>query len=86
MLMPRKLLGALDRRIETGPYVWSRDGEVVSVTGDYSSDMPLVELDDPDATQAPIWNYSAHTLTVGAKVWILVQGLDQRIVGKHPST
>jgi hypothetical protein len=80
------LLQALDQRVET-PYCWVRFGIVSSVTGDYSSDMPLVEMDDAAGTLAPLYNYSAHTLAVGAKVAIVVtQDGDQIIWGKHPGT
>jgi len=79
------LIHALDQRVET-PAAWRRFGIVSSVTGDYSSDAPLVELDDAAGTLAVLQNYSAHTLAVGAKVAILVQGSDQIIIGKHPGT
>lgn len=85
MIDAHKLIEALDDRIET-PAAWRRFGIVTSVTGDYSSDVPLVELDDAAGTEAPLYNYSSHTLTVGAKVAVLVQGNDQIIIGKHPGT
>ena len=85
-MIGQRFLEALDQRVET-PYCWVRFGTVTSVTGDYSSDMPLVELDDSAATEAPLYNYSAHTLTVGSKVMIVVsQDGDQTIIGKHPGT
>lgn len=84
-MIGQEFLHALDARVEA-PFAWVRYGMVTSVTGDYSSDYPLVELDDPAGTEAPLFNYSAHTLAVGAKVLIVVQGNDQVIIGKHPET
>jgi hypothetical protein len=83
--MPAQFIAALDQRAERGQTAAWRWGTVTSVTGDYSSDHPLVELDDPNATEVQLVNYSAHTLAVGSKVSIAVQG-DQWIVGKHPDS
>lgn len=85
MINARVLVEALDQRIEI-PACWVRNGVVMSVTGDYSSDTPLVQLDDTNGTEAMLYNYSAHTLAVSAKVLIVVQGNDQWIIGKHPET
>jgi hypothetical protein len=82
----QRAVAALDYRTET-PASSHRYGMVVSVTGDYSSDYPLVALDDAAGTEAQLTNYSAHTLAVGAKVAILVaKDGDQLIIGKHPGT
>lgn len=79
-------IAAMDVRIET-PASTHRFGIVTSVTGDYSSDFPLVELDDAAGTNAPLTNYWGGTLAVGAKVVILVaKDGDHLIIGKHPGT
>jgi hypothetical protein len=84
--IPQAFVAQFDQRVER---IWAsfRYGVVSDVsTGSYSSNHPLVELDDANGTLVQLVNYSGETLAVSSKVLILVQGSDQIIIGKHPDT
>jgi hypothetical protein len=83
--IPAAFVAQFDQRVEK-VYASFRWGVVSDVSGSYSSNHPLVELDDSNGTLVQLVNYSGETLVATSKVLIIVQGSDQVIIGKHPDT